>query len=216
MLEHDYEPIPGLPSKLPAGETILWQGAPEWRSLARRGFRTVQVGGYFAVLLAWYAVSGLLDGKTATPITTALTLVPLGACAIALLSLYAWLTARSTLYTITNRRVVLRFGIALPITINIPFVKIDAAGLRHYKEGTGDLTLTLKQGERIAYLVLWPHARPWYLSRAEPMLRCVPDGEKAGQILARAMAASADQPASAIPQTETGAQVAPRPATVAA
>ena len=29
----DFEPVPGLPAPLPAGETLLWQGAPDWRDL---------------------------------------------------------------------------------------------------------------------------------------------------------------------------------------
>ncbi len=34
--EHEFEPIPGLPERLPAGERMLWQGRP-WRALARAG-----------------------------------------------------------------------------------------------------------------------------------------------------------------------------------
>ena len=33
--------------------------------------------------------------------------------------LYAWLVARSTMYTITSRRVVMRFGIAVPVSFNL-------------------------------------------------------------------------------------------------
>ena len=33
MSEYDHEPVRGLPGVLPSGEALLWQGAPEWRSL---------------------------------------------------------------------------------------------------------------------------------------------------------------------------------------
>jgi len=33
--EYEYEPVPGLPQRLPQGERILWQGAPDWQTLAR-------------------------------------------------------------------------------------------------------------------------------------------------------------------------------------
>ena len=30
--EHEFEAQPGLPEKLPRGEVILWQGAPNWKA----------------------------------------------------------------------------------------------------------------------------------------------------------------------------------------
>ena len=33
--EHEFEAAPGLPEKLPQGERILWQGAPDALALAR-------------------------------------------------------------------------------------------------------------------------------------------------------------------------------------
>ena len=32
--EHGYEPQPGLPEELPAGEKVLWRGKPDWLTLA--------------------------------------------------------------------------------------------------------------------------------------------------------------------------------------
>ena len=42
----------------------------------------------------------------------------------------AWLSARNTVYTITDRRVVMRIGIVLTLTFNLPFKRIAAAGLQ--------------------------------------------------------------------------------------
>ena len=36
--EHEFEPVHGLPEKLPAGEKILWQGSPDWKTLANEAF----------------------------------------------------------------------------------------------------------------------------------------------------------------------------------
>ncbi len=33
--DFDFDPVPGLPERLPAGEEILWQGRPEALTLAR-------------------------------------------------------------------------------------------------------------------------------------------------------------------------------------
>ncbi len=126
---------------------------------------------------------------------SALRLGGLGCVAVALLATFAWLVARTTIYTITTRRVVMRFGVAMPMTIQMAFSKIDSVGLHVWLDGSGDIALTLQPGQRIAYLVLWPHARPWKMSKAEPTLRCVREAAVVAQILGRALAASALQPA---------------------
>jgi hypothetical protein len=197
--EHDYEPIPGLPAPLPENESILWQGAPDWQTLARRAMRVRVIAAYFGLLLAWGIAAGWSDGTSLAEIAmSAARLCGLAVVALALLALFAWLVARTTLYTITSRRVVMRFGIALPITLQIPFAKIQAAGLHSWPGGTGDIALSLLPGERVAYLVLCPHARPWTFGRAQPSLRSIADAETAAQILGRAFAAASSQPARAV------------------
>lgn len=184
----DREP---LPEPLPEGESILWRGAPLWSGLARGAFRIWQVGAYFGVLGLWRAVSLLVDGAPlATAITTALWFVPLALACIGILLVLAWLAARATTYTITSRRVILQIGVALPITMNIPFSKIGAAALRPYADGTGDIPLALVARERIPWWALWPHARPWRFARPEPMLRAVPEAGTVAGILADALAAT--------------------------
>ena len=197
MREHENEPVWGLPGRPPAGEQLIWQGAPDWRSLARHGFyhRTLSV--YLSVLVAWSAVVAFpLTMQSAASVARN---VGLAMAALGLVALYAWLTARSTAYTITNQRVVIRFGIALPVTINLPFRMVNAADVRLNADGTGDLSLALLPGQRVAYLLLWPHARPWRLGHAQPSLRGIPDAGRVAQLLGRALAASADQAALAQP-----------------
>lgn len=199
LSEHDYEPVFGLPAPLPPGETILWQGKPDRQTLARRAMRVRWVAVYFLALIAW-GISGNLSAHTPAVETavSALRLASLGVVALALLGLFAWLVARTTVYTITSRRVVMRFGIALPITIQIAYPMIDAAGLHVWAGGAGDIALTLAPSQRIAYLIVWPHVRPWKLLKAQPTLRAIPDAEAVAQILGRALAASAAQPAKAV------------------
>ena len=81
--------------------------------------------------------------------------------------------------------------VALPVTHNLPFAQLDSAALRAFTDGSGDLPLQLRPGLRIAYLQLWPHARPWRLTRTEPMLRSVPEADAVAAILARALEAHA-------------------------
>ena len=80
--------------------------------------------------------------------------------------------------------------IALPMTLNLPFGLVAGAGCRHFSDGSGDLALAVKPGNRIAYLHLWPHARPWHVTRPEPMMRSVPEAAEVAAVLARALSAA--------------------------
>ncbi|EHP92042.1 photosynthetic complex putative assembly protein PuhB, partial [Methylorubrum extorquens] len=122
----------------------------------------------------------------------------IGLAALGLLSFLAWLVHRTTVYTLTDRRMVLHVGIALPITLNLPLTRIESADLRLFSDGTGDIPLRLPPGERVAYLHLWPHARPWRVSRPEPMLRSVPEARSVVALLAPALAAQAEGSAEGI------------------
>ncbi len=183
--EHDLEPIRGLPGDLPEGEHIVWQGSPDWKRLGRDAFKTFWIAGYFAALLVWAALDGGTTGMAMTLIMAAL--------GLGLLYGLAWGTARSTVYTITSRRVVLRYGMALPKCINLPISAIASAGLRRNADRTGDIPLALSQAHKLGYAVFWPHVRPWKLRDPEPMLRSIADVETVAGLLTDAlMAASPD------------------------
>jgi hypothetical protein len=216
MREHDYEPVPGLPERLPPGETILWQGAPAFAALARRALHVRSIAIYFAALALWRGTSLALDGASAHEVAAGASLLVLvGAGAILPLALYAWAAARTTLYTITNRRVVIRAGVALPTSFNLPFAAIEAAGVRLHGDGVGDIALRLMPGQKVAYIFLWPHARPWRFARPEPMLRCIPEAETVAQTLGRALAAAAAMPVQPVGdgERERPGLHAPAPAT---
>jgi len=188
--DFDTEPVPGLPALPPEGEDILWQGSPDWRTLAHRVLHVGKVAVYFALLVTWQIVSGSSAGHGAEQIATSVGIcVLLAACSIGILVLIARAISRTTVYTITSRRVVMRFGVALPITYNLPFRMIAGAGLREFANSTGDLPIELLPGNRLAYLVLWPHVRPWRLSAPQPMLRVVPEAKNVATTLANALAA---------------------------
>lgn len=196
LSEYDYEPEPGLPEPLPLGEHLVWQGAPSWRHLALRGFPTIWVWAYFGALMAWTlwdAPSHDVPLIEAFRHVAALGLA--GVAATALIMLYAYLVARSTLYTITTKRVVLRHGLALPMMINLPFALIERADLRRRADGSGDIVLTLVPTSRIAGLALWPHVKPWSWTRPRPMLRALGDAAPVARLLGEALAESLGQPA---------------------
>ena len=183
MSEHDWEPVRGLPGRLPAGEHVLWQGSPDWRVLARTVFHVRMVGFYFLALIAAALVAQSWTGAAATALAAGL--------GLGLLNLLAFASARTSIYTLTNRRVVLRVGVAMPKCFNFPLKLVEAADLRPLGGGHGDIALRMGGAGRIGYVFLWPHARPWRLRAPEPMLRAVPDAEALAARLARACGALA-------------------------
>ena len=180
----------GLPGRLPEGEVVLWQGAPSTAALVRSALHIRLVAIYFAIAAA--IELAVAWSRAWTPAETLAALGVLAASAAAVIGLvwiFAALVGRSTVYTITTRRIVMRIGIALPVTFNVPFAIVEAAGLRLEPDGSGDIPLALGGSGRVGFIHLWPHVRPWRIGRPEPMLRCVPDARQVAAILSRALGA---------------------------
>jgi hypothetical protein len=194
MSHDDYavEPVWGLPEALPEGEQLLWQGQPRWQALAIRVFHARKVAVYFALLALWSLTSGVADGTTPLAIAQAVAgELALGVAAGGLLVYLARLSARTTVYTITSRRIVMRIGMAIPTSINLPFTGIESASLRRHRDGTGDLPVVLNRKQGIPYVLLWPHARPWEIGHPQPMFRGLVDAEDVAALLGRALMAAA-------------------------
>jgi len=188
--DYAVEPIRGLPQSLPPGETILWQGAPGWWEMAKQVFHIRIVALYLLALTAWRFSVHMQGGHVREAVVAALSLLPIAFLALGLLAFLAWLCSRTSVYTITSRRIVMRIGVALPTAVNIPFAMIGAAHLRSGAHATGNISLSLNGEERIAYSNFWPHVRPWRLARPEPMLRGIADVRGVAALLADALASA--------------------------
>jgi hypothetical protein len=189
--------IAGMEGELPPGEEIIWQGKPNWRSLARRMYHADLVAAYFAIIIAGVVLDGII--VHASPIHVIEWVLPLlvgGMATVGLVLLFAWLTARTTQYTITTRRVVIRFGIALSAVLAIPHRLVGELAVRVHGDHTGDIPLRLKPGQRLALHKVWPHVRGFSLTAPQPMLRGVPQAAVVGSLLSRAMGAAAQEAAS--------------------
>jgi Bacterial PH domain len=188
MSDFDFERTDGLPGPLPEGERILWQGKPQWLSLAVHAFHVRKIAIYFAGLAVAQAIFRWADGGSLSQQGAALLwLVPMGLAAVAILAGLAWLSARTTVYTLTTRRIVLKVGMALSVSINIPFKQIDGASLGLTGSGHGDLCFRPARGNRLAYLLLWPHAKPWHFARPEPAFRAIANVDAVADLAARAL-----------------------------
>ncbi|MEM8571211.1 MAG: photosynthetic complex putative assembly protein PuhB [Pseudomonadota bacterium] len=195
------EPIRGLPQALPPGEKILWQGAPNWWGLARDALLIRWIIGYFGLLAIWRAVIRMGETGWIGAAQHTLPLILAGVIAVGLMAAIAWSQARATVYTITNRRLVMRIGVALTLAINLPFSRVGAVDLQVRRDGTGTIALRLTGGKVPGYLACWPHVRPWRMAQVQPALRSIPDAAGVATLLSKALRAelSVDQTMDALP-----------------
>ena len=114
MSEDDFavEPIEGLPELLPKGEVILWQGRPNWLQLTIESLNLWWIIGYFGLLATWRLLTVIDYMPLGTAISVIIPFLFIAAVAGLLLCIVGYVQAKATLYTITNKRVVMRIGAA--------------------------------------------------------------------------------------------------------
>ncbi|MBL6696935.1 MAG: PH domain-containing protein [Luminiphilus sp.] len=185
MTEYEDEPVEGLPERLPDGETMVWQGRPTVAAMAKRVFYIPHLALYFGLLIAGHTVYRLMEGVSAAQVMG--TFVWQAGLAVFVLVLLAWLArayARSILYTLTSERLVIRSGVALPMMANIPIEQIIAADMRVYRDGTGDILLKPVADRKLYWVLLWPNVSAWYSRPVRPLLRGLPDLQRAADAFA--------------------------------
>lgn len=213
--EHDdlaVEPVRGLPEVPPVGEQILWQGQPHWFLLARDALNLYWIAGYFVAFAIWRAVTIGQDAPFWEAVRIGSPFLILGAVTCGLLLAMAAVLAKTTMYTVTNRRVAMRIGAALTITLNLPYRWIGNAALKLRKDGSGTIALELLGDTRLSYLNTWPHVRPLHFGATQPALRCIRDAAHVAKILAEAAETRVSEPV----LTRRPMQTAPDQPTIAA
>lgn len=213
------EPVKGMPERLPEDEKILWQGRPSAFALAINAFRLRWVIGYF-IVMSLYRVANLSANDAATAQVTEAVFGSLIFCAVAIVLILglSFAMSRAALFTITNDRVVLRYGAAIRKYVNVPFSKMTGAQLKRRSARVGDISLQLSGPGQPPYLQLWPFARPFKYSHPEPTLRGMENAEEIAQILARAVYDKAPEKVQlelgvSVPEANEGAVSASIPAT---
>ncbi|SMY07049.1 photosynthetic complex putative assembly protein PuhB [Flavimaricola marinus] len=188
-MSHDdfkVEPIRGLPERLPEGEHILWQGSPLPGRLAREAMGLHWIAGYFVLLIIWRVGVSSTQFPLSVALGHAIPFVVIGLVSCGMIYGLATIQARSAVYTLTNKRVAMRIGAALTMTLNLPYTQIGNAQLDLRKGGTGTLAFELIGDVRLSYAMTWPHIRPWRMAHTQPALRCIPDAANVARIFAEA------------------------------
>ena len=74
------------------------------------------------------------------------------------------------------------------MTLNLPLALIESAAVTRSRNGIGSIAMKVAKPNRIAFLVLWPNARPFAFTNPEPMLRCITDVDAVAALVAAALA----------------------------
>ena len=175
-------------NRLAPGEELVWRGRASTRGVIRDVFHLRAIAGYFAALLAFDVYQAWAKRMTlAKAVHDSVPLVVVAVLALCIVAGLAVATARTLRYTLTDRRVILHFGVALPAVLSLPFSQITSCAVAVRRDHTGDIALTLKAGNRMPILKLWPLARAWRISEPQPMLRAVPQAAVVSGLIARAL-----------------------------
>ena len=145
-MSHDdfaFEPVRGLPEELPEGEHILWQGSPATLRLAREGLKLNWIIGYFALLAVWRVSVSSTMMPLQDAMLHAIPFIVIGTFVSLVLIGIAWVQAKATVYTLTNKRVGMRIGAALNMTLNLTSVQIGHASLALQRSGHGTIAFEL-------------------------------------------------------------------------
>ncbi len=187
--EYELEAEYGLPEKLPEAEKIIWQGSPDvWRT-AKDIFYIRPVIAYFIFLVFFRIYDGIvLEHSLQVVVISTAWMIALSIVCVGLLGTLAYFTAKSAVYTITNRRIVMRIGMAMTLSFNLPYKEIVSADVKAQKDGYGNIPLKVDHGTKIGYFHLWPHVRPMNFNHPEPMLRNIANVKEVASLLKQAWA----------------------------
>jgi hypothetical protein len=170
----------GEVSRLPAGERVLWSGAPDRRSLARYFLRERWVLLFVCLTFLVQAADVLqrdfpmqrLGGVAI--LNGALALIAIGS-----IRFFAVRLEKTSKYVVTDRRVYFNIGIVLRADANVPFSAVDGVDLLRRADGSADLMVSLTAGKEIPWLLLFPHMT-WRGSRTgRPTFRALRDPQPA-------------------------------------
>ena len=103
------------------GERLIWTGKPDWKSFGYQVFGIKYLGIYF-LISAFYVISQVQLSLSAF-LAEYIPFIISGLLAAAILLCLAYVTARHTCYVLTEKRIIIRTGVALVFLLNVPSAK---------------------------------------------------------------------------------------------
>ena len=168
---------------IPDGESILWKGKPSLWGFSWNLFGLKWITFYLSILsvvsIARFFAS---DFHTAFYIDF-LPFFLSGIFGSIILIGLAAIQAYSTVYIITENRVIIKTGAALSFLISMPFKKIKEVNLQKRGASIGTISFELFSKKRVPYISCWPSVRPWKFKKTQPAFSCVGSVDEVATIL---------------------------------
>ena len=182
-----------LSENLPSGEQLIWQGRPERYALATRAMYLKFIAFYLVALIAARTGYLVVAGEPVATWSGMLIWQMLASAFVMLLIVgLATVYSRTTRYSLTNERLIIKTGAAITIHINLPLQQIIGADLREYSDDTGDITLQVSQADKLYWLLMWPNVRSWWVRPLRPVLRGLKDAQAVAHLLVEEVGKHAD------------------------
>lgn len=174
---------------IPDGESILWKGKPSFWGFSWHFFGLKLIAIYLMILSVVFAAR-----LTVTDFYTAfafdfLPFLLSGILASCILMALAGIQSQSSVYIITENRVIIKSGAALSFLISMPFKKIKAVNLQKRNGSLGTISFELNAGKRVPYISCWPSVRPWKFKNTEPAFSCIENVDEVATILRKSVMA---------------------------
>ena len=178
-----FEPHQTILEAIPDGESIQWKGKPSFWGFSWHFFGLKLMAFYLIILSAVFVARlTVTDFYTAFAVDF-LPFLLSGILASCILMALAGIQSQSSVYIITENRVIIKSGAALSFLISIPFKKIKAVNMQKRNGSLGTISFELNSGKRVPYISCWPSVRSWKFKKTEPAFSCIENVDQVATIL---------------------------------
>ena len=174
---------------IPEGESILWKGKPSFWGFSWYFFGLKLLAFYLIILSVVFAARLTVTDFFTAFVVDFLPFLLSGILTSCILMALAKIQSQSSVYIITENRVIIKSGAALSFLISMPFKKIKAVNLQKRKGSLGTISFELNSGKRVPYISCWPSVRPWRFKKTEPAFSCIENVDEVATILRKSVMA---------------------------
>ena len=174
---------------IPEGESILWKGKPSFWGFSWYFFGLKLLAFYLIILSVVFAARLTVTDFFTAFVVDFLPFLLSGILTSCILMALAKIQSQSSVYIITENRVIIKSGAALAFLISMPFKKIKAVNLQKRKGSLGTISFELNSGKRVPYISCWPSVRPWRFKKTEPAFSCIENVDEVATILRKSVMA---------------------------
>ena len=174
---------------IPEGESILWKGKPSFWGFSWYFFGLKLLAFYLIILSVVFAARLTVTDFFTAFVGDFLPFLLSGILTSFILMALAKIQSQSSVYIITENRVIIKSGAALSFLISMPFKKIKAVNLQKRKGSLGTISFELNSGKRVPYISCWPSVRPWRFKNTEPAFSCIENVDEVATILRKSVMA---------------------------